>query len=111
MKAFYNKTTAEVRKEINGTLKPLSNEQVRKNQEKYGLNELVEAKAKSIPIIFLEQFKDFLVIILIFAALISGFLGDLETKQDVNIDGETYPSGRYHLEIVKNSLKVVIYEK
>ena len=36
---------------------------------------------------------------------------DLETKQDVNIDGETYPSGRYHLEIVKNSLKVVIYEK
>lgn len=79
MKAFYNKTTAEVRKEINGTLKPLSNEQVRKNQEKYGLNELVEAKAKSIPIIFLEQFKDFLVIILIFAALISGFLGDLES--------------------------------
>lgn len=79
MKAFYNKAAAEVRKEINGTLKPLSNEQVKKNQEKYGLNELVEAKAKSIPIIFLEQFKDFLVIILIFAALISGFLGDLES--------------------------------
>ena len=79
MKAFYNKAAAEVRKEINGTLKPLSNEQVKKNQEKYGLNELVEAQAKSIPIIFLEQFKDFLVIILIFAALISGFLGDLES--------------------------------
>ncbi|WP_455682099.1 cation-translocating P-type ATPase [Thomasclavelia sp.] len=79
MKAFYNKTTAEVRKELNGTLKPLSDEQVMKNQEKYGLNELVEAKAKSIPMIFLEQFKDFLVIILIFAALISGFLGDLES--------------------------------
>lgn len=40
---------------------------------------MVEAKAKSIPIIFLEQFKDFLVIILISAALISGFLGDLES--------------------------------
>lgn len=79
MKVFYNKTTAEVRKEINGTLEPLSDEQVKKNQEKYGLNELVETKAKSIPIIFLEQFKDFLVIILIFAALISGFLGDLES--------------------------------
>lgn len=79
MKAFYNKTTTEVRKELNGTLKPLSDEQVMKNQEKYGLNELVEAKAKSIPMIFLEQFKDFLVIILIFAALISGFLGDLES--------------------------------
>lgn len=79
MKAFYNKTTTEVRKELNRTLKPLSDEQVMKNQEKYGLNELVEAKAKSIPMIFLEQFKDFLVIILIFAALISGFLGDLES--------------------------------
>ena len=79
MKAFYNKTTTEVRKELNGTLKPLSDEQVMKNQEKYGLNELVETKAKSIPLIFLEQFKDFLVIILIFAALISGFLGDLES--------------------------------
>ncbi len=79
MKVFYNKTITEVRKEINGTLKPISDEQVKKNQEKYGLNKLVEAKAKSIPIIFLEQFKDFLVIILISAALISGFLGDLES--------------------------------
>ena len=79
MKVFYNKTITEVRKEINGTLKPISDEQVKKNQEKYGLNKLVEAKAKSIPIIFLEKFKDFLVIILISAALISGFLGDLES--------------------------------
>jgi Ca2+-transporting ATPase len=79
VKVFYNKTITEVRKEINGTLKPISDEQVKKNQEKYGLNKLVEAKAKSIPIIFLEQFKDFLVIILISAALISGFLGDLES--------------------------------
>lgn len=29
--------------------------------------------------IFLEQYKDFLVIILIVAALISGFLGDIES--------------------------------
>lgn len=79
MKAFYNKAAVEVRKEINGSLKPLTNAQVKKNQEKYGLNELVETKSKSIPVIFLEQFKDFLVIILIFAAIISGFLGDLES--------------------------------
>lgn len=36
---------------------------------------------------------------------------DLETKQDVNIDGETYSPGKYHLEIVKDLLKVVIYKK
>ena len=36
---------------------------------------------------------------------------DLETKQNVNIDGEIYPPGKYHLEIIKNLLKVVIYKK
>lgn len=79
MSAFYNKGIDSVRQEVNGSLEPLSNQQVKINQEKYGLNELVETKAKSIPMIFLEQYKDFLVIILIIAALISGFLGDIES--------------------------------
>lgn len=79
MSAFYNKDIDSVRQEVNGSLEPLSNQQVKINQEKYGLNELVETKAKSIPMIFLEQYKDFLVIILIIAALISGFLGDIES--------------------------------
>ena len=78
MKEYYNEAKTEVRKRVNGSLKPLTNEQVKANQEKYGLNELIETKGKSIPVIFLEQFKDFLVIILIFAAIISGVLGDIE---------------------------------
>ena len=57
----------------------LTSQQVKENQEKYGYNELVEGKKKSTIQIFLEQFKDFLVIILIFAAIISGFLGDAES--------------------------------
>ena len=57
----------------------LTSEQVKKNQEKYGFNELVEGKKKSTLQIFLEQFKDFLVIILIIAAIVSGFLGDAES--------------------------------
>ena len=57
----------------------LTSEQARQNQEKYGFNELVEGTKKSTQQIFLEQYKDFLVIILIFAAIISGFLGDAES--------------------------------
>lgn len=79
MKSYYNDAPEKVREQINGGQEPLTQDQVKANQERYGLNELVEGKKKSIPIIFLEQFKDFLVIILIFAAIISGCLEDMES--------------------------------
>lgn len=57
----------------------LTSEQAKQNLEKYGYNEIVEGKKKSTLQIFLEQFKDFLVIILIISAIVSGFLGDAES--------------------------------
>ena len=57
----------------------LTSQQAKINQEKYGYNELAEGKRKSTARIFLEQFEDFLVIILIIAAIVSGFLGDAES--------------------------------
>ena len=79
MKDFYQMPAEEVQYEINGSLEPLTDEQVKEHRKKYGLNELSEGKKKSVLQIFLEQFKDFLVIILIIAAIVSGFLGDIES--------------------------------
>lgn len=79
MKEFYQISGEEVKKRVNGTLEPLTDEEVKKHQEQYGPNELVEGKKKTAAQIFLEQFKDFLVIILIIAAIVSGFLGDAES--------------------------------
>ena len=57
----------------------LTSKQVKENQAKYGFNELTEGKKKSLLQIFMEQFLDFLVIILIVAAVVSGLLHEAES--------------------------------
>lgn len=54
----------------------LTNKEVLKRTEKFGLNELKEADRPSAMIIFLSQFKDFMVLVLLAATLISGLLGE-----------------------------------
>ena len=56
----------------------MSNEQVNENRQKYGTNELQTKKKKSTFVKFLEQFKDFMIIVLIIAAIISGVVGYIE---------------------------------
>lgn len=79
MKEYYQMSRTEAQKSVNGSTHPLSEDQIKKNQRKYGPNALVEEKKKSILQIFLEQYKDFLVIILIVAAIVSGLLGETES--------------------------------
>jgi len=79
MKEFYQMTAKETMIEVNGSTQPLSEQQRAANRERYGSNQLQEGKQKSKLRIFLEQFRDFLVLILIAAAVVSGILGDLES--------------------------------
>lgn len=79
MEKYYQMTEDEVKNKINGYEQPIKPEDVKKHQMVYGPNELEEGKKKSTIQLFLEQFKDFLVIILIVAAIVSGVLGDIES--------------------------------
>ena len=79
MKEYYQLSANEVKLDVNGYEEPLREEDVKLHKEKFGTNELEEGKKKNWFQIFLEQFCDFLVIILIIAAIVSGFLGDAES--------------------------------
>lgn len=76
---WYNKELKEVEELLETNIeKGLEQEEVSKRQEKYGLNELKAKKKKSLAQKFLEQFKDFSIIILIIAAIVSGVVGVVE---------------------------------
>ena len=79
MKQYYLQTKDEVLKEFKTSTDGLSTGQAKENLAKYGKNALVEGKKKTAFQVFLEQFKDLMVIILIIAAVISAFTGDLES--------------------------------
>lgn len=67
---FYQKSIQDILKECESSLEGLNDFQVKNHIAKYGKNELIEKKKDSPLVIFLKQFQDLLVIILIFAAVI-----------------------------------------
>lgn len=80
MKKFFNQSTKELFDEFGITEEGLSSAQVKENLEKYGLNQLEEGEKESAFSIFISQFKDVLVIILIIAGFISMFTGNFESS-------------------------------
>lgn len=78
MKEVYQQTKERLF-EIYGGAEGHSEEQARDLLEKYGENVLEESGKKSIFRIFLEQFADFLVVILIIASIISMISGNVES--------------------------------
>ncbi len=76
---FFKSDAKAVLEEMNSSLEGLSSAEAAKRHEKYGKNALNEGKKKSAVQIFLEQFKDLLVIILIAAGIISLISGQAES--------------------------------
>ena len=76
MKNWYQKDIEEVKKELETDLeKGLTESKVQELQNTKGFNELATKKKKSLIVKFLEQFKDFMIIVLIIAAIVSGAVG------------------------------------
>lgn len=79
MKDWYKIPKDAVLAELDTTATGLSGSEASARLEKYGPNALAEGKKKSVLQVFLGQFADLMVIILIAAALISAFTGDAES--------------------------------
>ena len=74
---WHQKEITSVVEELQTSFLGLSLEEAQKRLEQYGSNELREKKKKTPFMMFLDQFKDFMIIVLIAAAIISGFIGDI----------------------------------
>lgn len=79
MGKFYQDPHLDVVKACNSKMTGLSMGDISKQREKYGSNQIEESKTVSPILIFFSQFKDFLVIILIVAAVISAMMGKVES--------------------------------
>jgi Ca2+-transporting ATPase len=75
---WYTLEKEVVEKEFSTSLsKGLDDKEAAKRLERHGYNEIEQKKRKTISQMYIDQFKDFMIIILIIAAVISGLLGEL----------------------------------
>ena len=78
-KNWFNKESKVVEEELKTNINEgLTSKQVEEKRQEYGFNELKAKKKKSLLVKFLEQFKDFMIIVLIVAAIVSGVVGYME---------------------------------
>lgn len=79
MAHFYQSSSDDILKTLQTSEKGLTEQDVKRRQEQYGLNILMEEKEASVFKIFIDQFKDLLVLILMAAALISMLSDNIES--------------------------------
>ncbi len=68
--------TGEVLEMLQASATGLSSEEARKRLEHFGPNQLIEKGRKSLWMMFLDQFKDFMILVLIAAAVVAGIIGE-----------------------------------
>ena len=81
---YYNKKVEELYKELNTNISGLTEEEASKRLEEYGENKLAERKKKSNIIIFLSQFNDLMIILLIFASIFSAVISYIQKESYVD---------------------------
>jgi len=74
---FYNKEIEEIEKELKTSYDGLTNTEVKKRIEKYGKNVLPKKKKDSVIKIFFREFKDPIIILLLFAIVASLIVGEV----------------------------------
>ena len=79
MKNYFNKTSNELFNEFNTSNDGLDSSSLDSLRNKHGFNELIESERKSLIVIFLEQFKDFIVGVLLAASIVSFAVGNKES--------------------------------
>ena len=72
----YQLSAADTLLELRSSLQGLTSEEAQTRLKTHGPNELVEKKKKTALMMFLDQFKDFMILVLIAAAVISGMIGE-----------------------------------
>ncbi|MGN6646334.1 MAG: cation-translocating P-type ATPase [Cytophaga sp.] len=75
--AYYKDSINKIFNEFGSSISGLSKEEAAKRITQYGYNELQEKKKVPAWLLFLNQFKDIMIIILFVAAVLSGIVGDL----------------------------------
>ncbi|HLV09753.1 MAG TPA: cation-transporting P-type ATPase, partial [Halanaerobiales bacterium] len=86
MNTWYDKGFEDISQMLETNLDHgLSSEEARDRLQEYGENSLKEGKEISVFELFLNQFRDVLVIILLLAALISGLLGEITDTVVISI--------------------------
>ena len=76
MERWHIKTIQEVEEAFATSAGGLTEEEARRRRERFGPNKLEELKKRTVITMFLDQFKDFMIIVLITAAVVSGIIGE-----------------------------------